>query len=403
MPVGASVGSLDAAIEGSPRSRFLLELFGNSAIFPIANILLELFLEGGAGYFLEPDFYAIVGGALVQSAYLARRDARSRFLGNLAGPAVYTGIETAIEGTRFFAAPHHLAYWGFAAAIGALQEWRARAPQRFARPLLVVESVVRSSILLAMYWIFEASGTPADASPRRFFADPSHRFIAWAVAMLGLLAGIAAAASQHYLALLRAVSRQLRVYSQWLFGRALLEQAVSDPERLALTRRNRAILFMDVRGFTAWSEMQAPETVVAVLNAYYDEAEATFARHAPVRFKFSADEVMALFADTAVALAAARALVAAQPRSLGMHGLGAGIGLHWGPVVEGLMGARELKSYDVIGDTVNTAKRIEGAARSGQILMSDAFRAVARVDAARTFSIDAKGKAERVAVHVVDG
>lgn len=112
---------------------------------------------------------------------------------------------------------------------------------------------------------------------------------------------------------------------------------------------------------------------------------------------------MAVFADPAVALAAARELAASQPRSLGGHGLGAGIGLHWGPVVEGLMGARNLKYFDVIGDTVNTAKRIEGAAGPGEILASEAFRAVGRLDSGGARSIEVKGKAAPLALHRMGG
>jgi class 3 adenylate cyclase len=53
----------------------------------------------------------------------------------------------------------------------------------------------------------------------------------------------------------------------------------------------------------------------------------------------------------------------------------AGIGVHSGPVVEGLLGSTGLKGYDVIGDTVNTAKRIEGAAAGGEVLISNDVRA----------------------------
>lgn len=88
----------------------------------------------------------------------------------------------------------------------------------------------------------------------------------------------------------------------------MLEEAVSDPERLSLKRCERAILFMDVRGFTAWSQAQTPEAVVAVLNGDCAAAEAVFARWAPIRCKFSADEVMAIFANPQDALAAARGL-----------------------------------------------------------------------------------------------
>jgi len=397
--------SLDATIEGSARGRFLEELLANSAIFPIANILLEFFLEGGWAYFLEPDFYAITGAAVAQAAYLTRTDAGRprRFVGNLVGPALYTAIETAIEGARFFEAPHHLAYWGFALAIGALQEARTHvAAERLRSAVTIAEAVVRSSILFAMYAAYEIQTDARTPGPHKpFFDDSSHTFIAWAVALLGVVAGMAAVTSQRYLGMLRALSRQLRLYSEWFFGRALLEQAVSDPSRLALARRDRAILFMDVRGFTAWSETQPPETVVAALGAYYIAAEEVFARHAPIRSKFAADEVMAVFARPQAALAAACELARAQAEALRPRGLGAGIGLHWGPVVEGLMGGSALKQFDVIGDTVNTAKRIEGAAAAGEILVSEAFRAAAGAECDDERHIDVKGKSMALKVHRV--
>src|SRR6185369_13554912 len=104
------------------------------------------------------------------------------------------------------------------------------------------------------------------------------------------------------------------------FGPALLEQAVSHPSSLALARRERAILFMDMRGFTAWSETQSPETVVAGLGLYYQTAEQVFDHHRPIRSKFSADEIMAVFASAPDALAAAVELAAAQREALHVRG-----------------------------------------------------------------------------------
>lgn len=61
-------------------------------------------------------------------------------------------------------------------------------------------------------------------------------------------------------------------------------------------------------------------------------------------------------------------------KALAPSGLTAGIGVHSGAVVEGLLGSAGVKGYDVIGDTVNTAKRIEGAAGGGEVLVSEAVR-----------------------------
>ncbi len=395
-----STGAIDAAIEGTPRGRFLLELYSNSAVFPIAIILLEVLLEGGPRYFLQPDFYAIAAGAVAQAGYLARVPETAgwrRMMGNLVAPAIYTAFETATEGLRFFLIPHHLAYWAFALAIGMLQGLRARRDGRIAEAFLVVENVVRSMFLFVVYAAFEWMS--ASPSTRAFFADPSHVFMAWAIALLGLLGGVAAVTSHRYMGLLRTLSRQLRQYSEWLFGRSLLEEAMADPGRFALKRGERAILFMDVRAFTAWSETQPPEAVVAVLNRYYEAAEGVFARHAPIRFKLSADEVMAVFVDAHVAVEAARGLAREVRERLAPDGLGAGIGLHWGPVVEGLMGASATKNFDVIGDTVNTAKRIEGAAGPGEVLMSDAFCEAAGIPPRAGRAIAVKGKSRQLDVH----
>jgi adenylate cyclase len=392
-----SSASLDAALEGTRRERFWLELFANSAIFPIANVLFELFLEGGAGYFARHHFYAMVLSALAQAAYLSREGPVHRLAGNLIGPAIYTVVEALAEGFAFFQQPHHYTYWGFALLVGALQESGDRARgARLRAVLLILESIAKSSILLTLYAVFETETAPAGAH-QGFFEDPSHAYIAWAMAFLGLVAGLAAVTSQRYLAMLRGVSRQLRVYSEWFLGPALLQQAVTDPEALALARRERAILFMDMRGFTAWSETQPPETVVAGLDAYYAAAEQVLSEHPPIRSKFAADEIMAVYASASEALAAARQLVAKA--SLAMPGLGAGVGLHWGPVVEGLIGGARIKQFDVIGDTVNTAKRIEGAAEPGEVLASDAFVAAARAPAGDAFDITVKGKAAPVRIH----
>ncbi|HSW84641.1 MAG TPA: adenylate/guanylate cyclase domain-containing protein, partial [Usitatibacter sp.] len=328
------------------------------------------------------------------------------FAGNLIGPVIYTVIEALAEGPAFFGFLHHYEYWAFAGAIGALRAGREHVPGKsMASFMMIAEGVVRSSILLAMYATFEIESTAADATGATlgFFDDRSHTFIAWAIMLLGVVAGVYAATSQRYLVMLRSLSRQLRVYSEWFFGPVLLEQAVTDPSSLALARRERAILFMDMRGFTAWSETQSPETVVAGLGLYYQTAEQVFDRHRPIRSKFSADEIMAVFASAPEALAAAGELAAAQRETLRVRGLGAGIGLHWGPVVEGLIGGRAIKQFDVVGDTVNTAKRIEGEAAPGEILASEAFRAASGGLSRGERRVQVKGKSVPLAVHTLAG
>jgi len=381
MPKGerpvALASALDSRISGSFRNRYEQELFRNTGQFPIANLLLELLLEGPA-IFLAPDIYTLIGATLLQAWVLTRWEntpAPRRFLGNLIGPATYTVIEAVLEGWKFFDMPNHIAYWIFAVAVGALQAARSRAgPGATAGVLVVLENVVRATILFVMYAVFELLSHNTRFSAAVFVADRSHLFIGLATLILGVSVGLAALSEFGYLALLRETSTRLQRYSEWLLGKDLLERVIANPEALTMVRRERAILFMDIRGFTAWGERCSPETVVQALNEYYQASEAVVWRHGAIKLKFSADEILAVFAQPQEAVACALELRVQTRKALAEWGLGAGIGVHSGAVVEGLLGSAGIKGYDVIGDTVNTAKRIEGAAAGGEVLVSESVR-----------------------------
>jgi class 3 adenylate cyclase len=397
--------TLESRLGGTPRARLWQELFGNALHFPLANILLELLLRGAPTYLRQPDAYLLLLAGFGQALWLSRRspDRRWRLAGNLIGPALYTVVEVAMDGASFFADANHVAYWAFALLIGIIQAARMRGP-RLQGALLVAEQVVRSCILLVMYAIFEIRSSPIPTNFLVFMDDPSHMFVAVIIPVLGLSLGLADLSGQRYLALLRETASQLRVYAEWLLGRDLLGRAISDPAELTLARRTRTVLFMDIRGFTRWSEPRPPEAVVAMLNRYYAVAEPLLQSYAAIKVRFLADEVLAVFADADDAAAAASELREKVGALLTGDGLGVGIGLNTGPVVEGLMGSSAMQAYDVIGDTVNTAKRIEGGAASQEVLISAATRQALglahTVGAAR--EIVAKGKAEPLCVFPLD-
>ena len=87
-------------------------------------------------------------------------------------------------------------------------------------------------------------------------------------------------------------------------------------------------------------------------------------------------------------------------RLLDEVGLAIGVGLHIGPVIEGLIGGAEVKAYRFVGDTVNTAKRICSDARPGQVLLSEAafVQVGSAVVTSPAFELSAKGKAEPLKV-----
>lgn len=396
--------TVESRLSDSPVSRFLQELFRNTGQFPIALIVLEFLVEG-RDYLANPDFYILVPAMLLQTYILMRWTGLSswrRMLGNLIAPGLYALGEMAFEGLDFFHSPYHDMYLVFALLVGLLQAAQPRQRNRWSDFLLLLENVVRAEILFALYVAFEVTSNPAQTgSLGEFFADGSHAFLALAVLLLGVSAGAANVNAQRYLGLLRQTASQLRTYSEWLLGRDLLGRALNDPNSMRLSRQKRTILFADIRGFTGWSECHSPEEVALLVNHYYATVEAIFGRYRVVKFKFTADEAMAVFLEADEAVRAALDLRQQCERILNRHRLGAGIGLHTGQVVEGLLGSPQLRFYDVLGDTVNTANRIERSAASGEVWISEGVfsHLNSRVPVDEPQYITVKGKDQPVRVY----
>lgn len=390
--------SLDARLHGSRRGQVLRELLGNSAHFPVANLFYEVVIEGGE-LLRAPDPYVLVGACLAQAWLLGtwQHEGRPRpFLGNLVGPAIYTLVEGMFEGMKFFAGPNHMAYWVFSLLVGAIQQVQTRALSwRHDAALSLAEGAARAGILFSMYWLLELRLDPG-AVRKPFFDDPSHVYIALALGALGLLVGLLNVHTRRGLRLLRDTADELRRFSEWAWGRELIARAIGDSEVLALKRLTRGIVFADIRGFTAWSERQSPEIVVAMLNRYYAAVEAALHDRQPVKTKYSADEAMIVYAGAREAVAAATAVRAAVRELLAEYGLAAGVGVHCGPTVEGLLGSPEIKLYDVIGDTVNVAKRLCDQAGGGEVLASSECAQAAGLEPAslprRALTVKGKSK-----------
>jgi adenylate cyclase len=181
------------------------------------------------------------------------------------------------------------------------------------------------------------------------------------------------------------------------YGRFLPEyvvkQMLENPESFKLGGVNQTItiLFADIRGFTRLSEHAQPEKVVHLLNKYFSAMTDIIFAHGGTLDKYLGDGLMALFgAPTATpddATNALNAAVAMQRRVLGinedlraegMPEVAIGIGLHTGEAVVGYIGSERRSEYTAIGDTVNTASRLESNSKGGQILLSDATARAAR-------------------------
>jgi len=157
-----------------------------------------------------------------------------------------------------------------------------------------------------------------------------------------------------------------------------VRSSVRDEQEHVPVRRNLALFFSDVRGFTTFSESRDPEVVIGVLNKILSAQSKIIKAHSGDIDKFVGDEVMAIFSRT---LDAAEAALEIQSE-LGeikeeLLGLQIGIGIHEGTVLQGDVGSGEIRDFTVIGDAVNTAARLESVAGPGEILVSeDALRSL---------------------------
>jgi len=205
-----------------------------------------------------------------------------------------------------------------------------------------------------------------------------------------------------------------------LFGRMVSPAVIDqlDPDSLALGGRkvDITVLFADVRGFTTYSEKVSPEKLVAILNRYLAAMADAVLAHEGTIDKFMGDAIMAWFNapieqkdHTLRAVKAALAMrdsVEALYKELPEEAhLAFGAGIHFGDAVLGLIGTEKRLEYTAIGDSVNTAKRIQENSAKNQILLTrEAYNRVQKqVVVEPATSLVVKGKKEPLAVFELKG
>jgi adenylate cyclase len=167
--------------------------------------------------------------------------------------------------------------------------------------------------------------------------------------------------------------------------------------------REIAVLFADLRGFTAIAEKKLPYDVVFILNRYFEAVGSAVAHAGGLANQYTGDGVMALFGiETTPEVACRQALAAAgemiaRVEELG-RGLGRelesplriGVGIHVGPVVVGEMGYGETRYLTAVGDTVNTTSRLEQLTKDYdcELVVSERVLARAGVDATSHLSAE---------------
>ena len=210
-----------------------------------------------------------------------------------------------------------------------------------------------------------------------------------------------------------------------VFGKYVPRQVVSgivkqgeEALKLGGQKKDIAVLFVDIRGFTRLSESLLPEQVVEVLNRYLSlTTECIFANEGMVD-KFIGDATMAVYnapldqedyvykaVKTGLDMVKGARLLQEELKKTTDHTVGFGIGINCGDAVVGNIGTGQRMEYTAIGDTVNTASRLESQAGAGEILISAAVyeRLKGRIEATCLGVRKLKGKAEETVIYRVEG
>lgn len=160
-----------------------------------------------------------------------------------------------------------------------------------------------------------------------------------------------------------------------------IRQKQLDELELGGSRSELCLFFSDVRGFTTFSEQNAPDDVVRYLNQLLNLQVEIIKKHRGDIDKFVGDEVMAVFRGedkeqraVQTAIETQQAMIALAKREKVFETLQIGIGINTGVVVVGNIGSRDRMDYTAIGDAVNTAARLCSNAKAGEILISETVK-----------------------------
>lgn len=210
-------------------------------------------------------------------------------------------------------------------------------------------------------------------------------------------------------------ARVRATFSRYL-SPAVVDEVLRAREEVSLggRRLDVTVMFVDLRGFTAFAERESPERVVDVLNAHLSMITEAIFREGGTLDKFTGDGVMAVFGAPVPqkdhALRAARAAIAIREASCRQTTasdrgdsvrLPIGVGMASGEAVVGNIGTLTRMDYTAVGDVANLAARLESVAGPGQVLMcARTYEALCgRVAAEPVGSVTVRGRSSPVDIY----
>ena len=187
---------------------------------------------------------------------------------------------------------------------------------------------------------------------------------------------IASRAKQHELDKERASAEQHRALLHSTLPAHIADRLINGEDVSGDHHDNATVLFLDVVGFTKQSSSMHPQQTTALLARIFHRFDEICDTNGITKIKTIGDSYMAVgFAEAGAVAATAMAMQSYELAWPDGSPVQFRIGLHTGPVVAGVIGSKRLQ-YDVWGDTVNTASRMESTGEPGRIQCSEAFVSV---------------------------
>jgi class 3 adenylate cyclase len=208
------------------------------------------------------------------------------------------------------------------------------------------------------------------------------------------------------------------------FGRYLSDEIVKDlldtPDGLSLggRKQNITIMFSDIRGFTAMSEQMGVEDAVIMLNHYFSDMVDIIHKYRGTVIEFLGDGILAIFGapvpyenhpDSAVACALEMQIAMDEVNDWNIKNryplMEMGIGINSGETIVGNIGSTKSMKYNVIGNNVNIASRVESFSTGSQVLITEntCMLMKAELRVVQSQEISAKGLKEPIKVYQIDG
>ncbi|MCX8029198.1 MAG: HAMP domain-containing protein [Brevinematales bacterium] len=198
----------------------------------------------------------------------------------------------------------------------------------------------------------------------------------------------------------------------------IARELISKGIELGGEMRFATMLFSDIRGFTSMSEKMDPRDLVSILNEYMTEMVEIVKKYRGVVDKFVGDEIMVVYGapisfgeinDALLSVVTAYEMIKRMEylhlkwKEENKPLLTPGIGINSGNVVAGNMGSKDRLSYTVIGDAVNTAARLCGAAMGNTCIISENTYQLVKdfIDVEEQDQIKVKGKSEPLKVYKI--